>query len=312
MFDKLYHQDFLFGAKTKVGSLELTAQGLVNQFSESPFKNESNLAGEVKATWTIPNDVFGISTGYRYTGDGATLLFGNNDDSFGTKRTQRILANLWGKPVDVLRLGVDSNLTLDNADPVGSAKSYYQVYGKPWTEIALDSLVGRKSSISTYVKMNYALRSGYVYSASRNAFNLGEVGAHYYLADPIKDVMKGLDVTYGLNGWEDTKMLNTLIANMSFPKDLAVQAGLGLRLVRDYASDTVRNQNNLFAFSAGASWRVPVSAIRNPLLYGAFVYNMDPYDGNTANLKLNDDVTDGGAAKSDGQAQLRIMMKWDF
>jgi hypothetical protein len=186
------------------------------------------------------------------------------------------------------------------------------VYGKPWTEVALDSLFGRKSTVSGYVKMNYGLRDNYVYTASQSRFNLGEVGAKYSLTDPIKDVMKGLDVTYGFNGWDDTKVFNTLLTNLSFPKDLNVQSGLALRLVRDYAAQTIKDRNNLVGFSLGASWRVPISAIRNPLLYGNFVYNMDPYDGNTANLKLNDNVTDGGWAKSDGQAQLRVMMKWDF
>jgi len=304
VFDKLYHQDYLVGFRTKAAGIEVTAQGLMNRYSETAFDPGAHLAGEAKATWSVNDDALGTTLGYRYTGSGSELLFGNNADYLGQKGTQRSLANLWGKPVTGLKLGVDTTLTLDNQTPTGAAKSYFVAYGKPWFEASFDRLVGQKAGLNGYAKLNYALREGYRFTQTNDRFLWSEAG--------LKASLPGLDLTYGFNGGEDARTLQTLLASWTFPKDLAAQAGIGYRAARDTATAAQKTANNPLAFTLGTSWKLPEPALKTPLLYANFVYNMDPYDDNSNNLDFSDFITDGGVAKGDGKAQLRLLIKWDF
>ncbi|HTH14372.1 MAG TPA: glycogen-binding domain-containing protein [Spirochaetia bacterium] len=317
VFNKLYHQDYLVGLKTKVGPVDVTAQGLMNQFSESPYSQAANLAGEVKAQWSLADDVLGVAAGYRFTGTAATLLFGNNDDSFGTKGAQRYLANVWGKiPGTPVKLGTDTSTLLSVLNPSLGLEYYL----KPWVEFDLQGLTHQRSSLNTYVKTYYNFQPGLqslpdsdpLLQPSSTAVHIPEVGSKLAWANPVPGSINQLYLTYGMNSYERDKILHTLITQFQFPQNLNVDVGLGYRIVRDAAAQSVKDNNNAVGFSVQAAWRVPVAAIRNPLLFGAFVYNIDPYDSGTNNLKLDDNITDGNVAKNDGKAQLRVMMKWDF
>ncbi len=315
IFDKLYHQDFILGAKYKLAGVNLAAQGLVNLFSETPFAPESHLAGEFKADWALPADAFGLAGGYRYTGSLAAMIFGETDsgegDGLGEKGSQRVYLNLFGKPAGGLRLGLDASATLDHTEmPVLDL----QLYGKPYVEYDLSGFLGKKSSINAYAKAKYLIHEGFVFTAGGSSFLLGEAGAKFYLDAPVPGVVNSLDAYLGFNNWseDDDKTLTTLVLSARMPKDLGAELGLGLRAPRATASAAEVEANNWFGFSIGANWKVPVPAIKTPQLYGAFVYNMDPYDDGTANLDMADYVTDGGVSKSDGYATLRLMMKWDF
>jgi hypothetical protein len=305
VFDKLYNQDYLIGAKTKFGDIEIKGEGLVNQFSESPFDLARNTAVEAQLAWDVSN--FSITGGYRYTGEFAEMLFGNNNDSTGNKGTQRVLLNVNGKPFNGLKLGFESNAVLQTKTLANGDVEYY---AKPYSEVSLDSVMGRTSSLNTYIKLKYNSLQNFQYDPSQNAFLLGEAGAKWYLADPIQGAITGMDLYYGWNNWDTNKVFNTLVASLKLPQSATVEIGTGLRFARDSASASKKTGNNLGAFSLGGSWRVPLPAIKSPLLFGAFAYNMDPYSDNS--LAMSDYVTDGGTDKSDGKAQLRVLLKWEL
>jgi len=305
VFDKVYHQDFLVGAKTKVGDFEFKGEGLVNQFSEVSFDTGRNTAAEVQVAWDVAN--FSVTGGYRYTGEYAEMLFGNNNDSTGNKGTQRVLFNLNGKPVTGLKLGVESNAVLQTKTVADGAVEFY---AKAFGEVSLDTLMGRTSSLNTYTKLKYNLAKNFQYDPSQSPFLVGEVGAKWYLADPLKGAVTGMDLYYGWNNWDTNKVFNTLVASLKLPQSATLEVGTGLRFARDTAPASKKNGNNLGAFSFGGSWRVPLPAIKSPLLFGAFAYNMDPYSDNS--LSMSDSITDGGTDKSDGKAQLRVLLKWEL
>ncbi|HOX17170.1 MAG TPA: glycogen-binding domain-containing protein, partial [Spirochaetales bacterium] len=276
IFDKLYHQDLLFGAKYKLAGVNLAAQGLVNLFSEEAFGLDSHVAGELKADWALPADAFGFAASYRYTGSMAEMLFGNGD-SLGDKGSQRAYLNLWGKPLPALKLGLDSSATLDHLEmPVLDL----QLYGKPYVEYDLSGLVGKKSSINAYAKAKYLIHEGFVFTASGSNFLLGEAGAKLWLDAPVPGVVNSLDAYLGFNNWseDDDKSLTTLVLAARMPKDLSAELGFGVRVPRASASAAEVEQNNWLGASIGASWKVPKPALKSPLLYGAFAWNMDPYD----------------------------------
>lgn len=304
-FDKLYHQDFILGAKTKVGDFEFKGEGLLNQFSEVAFEVARNTAAEAQVAWDVPN--FSITGGYRYTGEFAEMLFGNNNDSTGNKGTQRVLLNVNGKPVNGLKLGIDSNAVVQTKTLADGAVEFY---AKAFGELSLDALMGKNSSLNTYTKLKYNWLKNYQYDPSQSAFLVGEAGAKWYLADPLPGAVTGMDLYYGWNNWDTSKVFNTLVASLKLPQSATLEVGTGLRLVRDSASSSKKNGNNLGAFSFGGSWRVPLPAIKSPLLFGAFAFNMDPYSDNS--LSMSDYTTDGGTDKSDGKAQLRVLLKWEL
>jgi len=320
IFDKLYHQDFILGAAAKVAGLDLKAQGLVNLFSESTFAPETNLAGDFKAIWSLPGDKFGITAGYRYTGSAVATLYGDNDsgesDTLGDAGTQRAILNLFGKPLADLKLGVDLRLRYFVLNPTATLAD--ELYSKPWIEANLSSLMGRKSTLNAYVKLGYLLDPNFVYVSDKAVFNAQEAGAKLSVAEPLPGTILNVDTWLGFNNSEADRTLTTLVTQIKLPKDRYAEIGLGLRLPRSYASQAIIDANNPFAFSLGGSWMLPIAEIKKPVLFGAFVWNMDPYDitngsnDATASLNFTDYIVNGGVGKRDGKAQFRLMLKWDF
>jgi hypothetical protein len=319
IFNVITQQDFILGARTKVAGIELTAEGLANLYGGVGFAADKHLAGELRGVWSLPADLFGLTLAYRYTGSSAISLYGDNDssesDTIGTQGTQRVLFNVYGKPADLLKIGADTKATLTTASMASNA---VELYAKPYVSLDMQSFIAMKSSLDVYGKLNYNLKPGYAYDGSGSAFVFGEAGAKFTVNDPIPGTVKATDLYIGWNNWEKDKHMATLVGQARMAKDLNVELGLGYRAVRGGASAATRSANNPFAFSVGGSWRTPLAEIKNPVLFGAFAYNMDPYDitngssDATASLNMTDYIINGGVGKRDGQAQLRVMLKWDF
>lgn len=304
-FDKIYHQDFLLGYKIRFDAFEIKAQGLLNVFSEETFDiiKDTAFGGQI----SYDRDGTGVLLRYRYTGDRANMLYGDNDGDLGRQASQKVVLNLFAKPNNIIKAGIDSETVigtynLDNTD--------IELYTKPWAEINLEQFVKKSSSINTYAKFKYNFLKDYVYTASQAPYQFGEFGTKWYLSEPIKGITKGIDVYYGINNWDNAKILHSLVSSTKFTNNVSLELGTGLRLVRDNQSDNIKKANNLIGFAIGSSWKVPVASIKTPLLYGAFVYNMDPLG--EGSLAMSDFVTDGGADKMNGLAQLRLMLKWEF
>lgn len=313
IFNKIYHQDIVLGAKTKALGITFSGQGLVNLFSESAFTSKANLAGEAKVSWA-GGDALGVTGGYRFTGSGVELLYGDNDssesDTLGSKGTQRVLLNVFAKSSDRIKAGLDSNVTLTTADLASKAA---EIYAKPWIETNLDGVIAKKGSLNGYAKVKYNLKQGYSYAASSSSFIFGEAGAKLNVTDPVPGVVKGADLYCGFNNWDDYKGFTTVIAALRLARDVGAEVGVSLRTPRATDTAAMKAQNNLLGFTVGGNWKIPAPEFKTPLLHGAFVYNMDPYDpDNYANLLMTDFVPTGGQSKMDGKAQLRLFLKWDF
>lgn len=304
-FDKLYHQDFLFGYSDRFGPLTFRTHALVNLFSEEDFDYTKDAAGALEVGYD--REGTGFLTAYRITGSRANMLYGDNDGSLGSQNSQRVLLNLFAKPNGTVKGGVDSNAVIMTEEFDDNAIEFY---AKPWAEVNLESALGKPSSVNAYAKGNYNLRDDYEYAASEEAWQFGEAGVKWYLSDPVPGAIKGMDLYYGFNNWDKARVFHSLVSSFKLPNNATVELGAGVRTVRDNQSDAMKEANNLMGFSLGGSWKLPAPKLKTPLLYGAFVYNMDPYDG--AALDLNDYVTDGGADRMNGKAQLRVMLKWAF
>jgi len=304
-FDKLYHQDLLLGYKIRVGSVEVKVHGLMNFFSEDDFAIAKDTAGAFEVNFD--RDGTGVLFGYRYTGDRANMLYGDNDGSLGRQASQRVLLNLFARPNTMFKGGIDSNAVIANHNLENTDVEFY---AKPWAEFNLEGVAGKPSSLNAYAKFNYTMKDGYVYVASDEKLLLGEFGTKWYLSEPVKGMTKGMDVYYGFNNWDSYRMFHSLVSSIKFVNNVSLELGTGVRLVRDDQKQSMKDANNLLGFAIGSSWKLPAPKLKTPLLYGAFVYNMDPIG--EGSLAMKDFVTDGGADKMNGKAQLRVMMKWEF
>ena len=298
IFDKLYHQDFIVGGKTKVANIDISAQTLINVFSETDFDVEDHVAGEIKLSSSFSEDKYGATVGYKYIGSGSEMLYGNNGDYLDDKGSQRISLDIYTNIVEDMKIGLDNNVKLvDEANN----DSVSNLFIGPYVDIELKNL---DATLKTYAKIDYILSDGFTHDGNGEKLQLTELGANFNIND--------MDFKYGLNNSDKDKMYNTLITSLKLPNNINAEIGLGLRTVRNDADQTVKDENNLIGFSLGGSWKIPVRKIKTPLLYGAFVYNMDPYDDETNGLEMDGYTTTDGVSKGDGSAQLRILVKWDF
>jgi len=321
IFDKVFQQDFIFAAKTKVAGIDFTGQGLVNVFSDTAFTPTGSLAGEVRGSYSVGDN--GVTAGYRYTGDSVSTIYGDNasseSDTLGDQGSQRVLLNGWGRISPIVRLGMDSNLEFVKNE---TSTVYSHLYAKPWTEIDTTGLLGKKSTFNAYVKGDMMVDAGGTFLASQSRYILQEVGTKLSVTSPLPNV-KSSDIYLSNDNSNQYQNFTSMVASLRMENSVSTELGLGLKLPRSFAPQTVKAENNYFAFSLGGSWILPAPALKNPMLFGAFVYNMDPYDitngsnDPTPNLNMSDYIINNtgvgtSVLKRDGQAQLRILLKWDF
>ncbi|WP_294428990.1 glycogen-binding domain-containing protein [uncultured Treponema sp.] len=162
------------------------------------------------------------------------------------------------------------------------------------------------------------------YAASDSAFLFKNAGITLEYSD-VSDVIKNLNLYYGLDNSNDTRMFNTLVASATLPMDFKVSAAFGLKTVKstDAADGYNKDLNNMLGFALGVSKQI--KRIKSPILYAQFVYNMDPYkkfgDGqdqlalNGANVSDRWDKQLGGIDAVDyydGYAAIRGGIRWEF
>jgi len=163
------------------------------------------------------------------------------------------------------------------------------------------------------------------YTASDSRFRFKKAGATFSMK-PDSDVVKGVNVYYGLDMSNSVRYFNTLIGQVKFPMDITANLAIGIKTEntasagKSFDSDT----NNPFAFALGVSKQF--KALKKPILYAQFVYNMDPFkhfgDGQDA-LNLDGANVKGSWEKEgvgdidpvewyDGRAAMRVGIRWDI
>ena len=164
------------------------------------------------------------------------------------------------------------------------------------------------------------------YSYSDNAFALEVAGVKFNMKPEDNDIIKNVDVYYGLDMSNDVRYFNTLVGQVTFPGDLKANLALGLKTENTASADDSFDSdvNNPFAFAVGVSKKF--AKFQKPTVYAQFVYNMDPFkhfgDGQDG-LNLDRSNVNGSHEKEgvgiidpvdwyDGRAALRCGIRWDI
>ena len=165
------------------------------------------------------------------------------------------------------------------------------------------------------------------YGASDSPFRFKKAGVSFAMT-PDSDIVKGVNVYYGLDMSNKVRYFNTLIGQVMFPGDVTANLAFGLK-TENTLSDGDKYKfdsdvNNPFAFAVGVSKKF--KAMKKPTLYAQFVYNMDPFkhfgDGQDA-LNLDRCNVNGSHEKEgvgkidavdwyDGRAAMRVGIRWDI
>jgi len=166
------------------------------------------------------------------------------------------------------------------------------------------------------------------YAASDSRFRFKKAGATFSMK-PDSDIVKGVNVYYGLDLSNEYRYFNTLVGQVKFPMDITANLAIGIK-TENTASDSNMykfdsDTNNPFAFAVGVSKQF--KAMKKPTVYAQFVYNMDPFkhfgDGQDA-LNLNGANVNGSWKKNadvgtidpvdlyDGRAAMRVGIRWDI
>ena len=163
------------------------------------------------------------------------------------------------------------------------------------------------------------------YGASDSRFRFKKAGATFSMK-PDSDVVKGVNVYYGLDMSNSVRYFNTLVGQVKFPMDITANLAIGIKTENTASADKTfdSDTNNPFAFALGVSKQF--KALKKPILYAQFVYNMDPFkhfgDGQDA-LNLDGANVKGSWEKEgkgdidpvdwyDGRAAMRVGIRWDI
>ena len=167
---------------------------------------------------------------------------------------------------------------------------------------------------------------GEKYASSDSKFRVKVAGASFSMKPEYSDLIKGINVYYGLDLSNSVRTFNTLVGKLSLKDDWTVNAAVGLKLENTVSADDTFNAdaNNPFAFALGVSKQF--KAMKKPTVYAQFVYNMDPFkhfgDGQDA-LNMNRSNVNGSHEKEgvgvidpvdwyDGRAAMRVGIRWDI
>ncbi len=287
-------------------------------------------------------------------------------ETLGVLNSQRVAFTGWVKPVDALQvnLGVTAVMALENIDTSDEIVKGYIDDSRVWSawyagrcSSDMAPLFGIENgaeftfkpelsytledygiTIGAYGDLNYnaydveeggfgAEYIGEKYGASDSRFRFKKAGATFSMK-PDSDIVKGVNVYYGLDMSNKVKYFNTLIGQVKFPMDITANLAIGIKTENTASADKSFDSdvNNPFAFALGVSKQF--KALKKPILYAQFVYNMDPFkhfgDGQD-NLNLDRANVKGSWAKEsvdnkirdavnwyDGRAAMRVGIRWDI
>ena len=167
-------------------------------------------------------------------------------------------------------------------------------------ETTIDPATGKvvKQTVGKYLK------SSNDFSSTENPFRLSKVGVTASKKFD-SDIVKGVDVFYGMDNTNGARLFNTLVGQVKFAKNFTATVAFGLKTVNDnkaaedagykdkteYTTTDVYGNtvntgiksitkgnsdlNNPFAFAVGVSKQF--DKLKKPTVYAQFVYNTDPF-----------------------------------
>ena len=333
-------------------------------YRSGEFDGIQNMAANARVGFKA--DTWNVNAEYRLRGAQASMLYlrENHDDGtfdlseeLGVLNSQRIALDASVTPMEALNinLGVLAEMPLEKlavTDPLvatylgGGAEGMQGWYEGRCGEKMMP-LFGIDSGLELTIKpavtytmdvdamtfgayadmqfCNYNDAEKY-YSTSDSNFRVKVAGASFSMKPEYSDLIKGINVFYGLDLTNNVRSFNTLVGKVSFKDDWTVNAAVGLKLENTASADDTFNAdtNNPFAFAVGVSKQF--KAMKKPTVYAQFVYNMDPFkhfgDGQDA-LNMNRSNVNGSWQKEgkgsidavdwyDGRAAMRVGIRWDI
>jgi len=283
--------DIIIGAKGNYAGAEVKAQFLLPASKEEV---KDAVAYAVKASYGM--DAFGVGLGLHNAQANASMMYGDND---GIDQNQTaIYLNPWGK-FSAFKVGANVTLWTTQDFKFGDKLDFAI---NPYASVNFADLDVLNGEFDIYAKMDlYALKE-------EDAFNFYELGAKFSMND-VSDPVPSFAVLAALQ-MQDVKNYLSLIGTLDTSIGIGVELGTGLRLLTDKATDPDKDANELFGFFLGANYKV--KALKDGKFYGAFVFNMDPYDSDKDGLKLDGHRVDKDIDDFAGKAKFRLGMIWDF
>ena len=333
-------------------------------YRSGEFDGIQNMAANARVGFKA--DTWNVNAEYRLRGAQASMLYlrENHDDGtfdlseeLGVLNSQRIALDASVTPMEALNinLGVLAEMPLEKLDVTDPLVATYLGGGaegmQSWYASRCGSemmpLFGIDSGLELTIKpavtytmdvdamtfgayadmqfCNYNDAEKY-YSTSDSNFRVKVAGASFSMKPEYSDLIKGINVFYGLDLTNNVRSFNTLVGKVSFKDDWTVNAAVGLKLENTASADDTFNAdtNNPFAFAVGVSKQF--KAMKKPTVYAQFVYNMDPFkhfgDGQDA-LNMNRSNVNGSWQKEgvgnidavdwyDGRAAMRVGIRWDI
>jgi hypothetical protein len=279
-----FEGDIIFGAKWSDFGVDLKAQMLTALGSKEV---KDALGYKVAAGYS--QDIFGVNASFGSYQPNVSMLYGDNDNFSAGDSV--IEVNPWTAPLDGLKLGVDFSLktTYEFKFDAKNNKDF-----KPWVNLNLEPLAGLNATADLYAKMAFDA------NAKEDAFSFNEFGLKYGMTE-VSDIIPAFSVNYTLN-LGDVKSLHSVFANLSTAPGINVDLGFLLRLMASDAEQAEIDKNALFGFFLGANYKL--AALKDAKLFGDFVFNMDPFDGDSVDNEKIDQFA--------GKARFRLGLTWDF
>jgi hypothetical protein len=282
------------GVKFNMSGFDLKAQASIPVASD---KVEDGMAFKVLAGYGM--DMFGVTSTFGNYQKNAYLMYGDDDHVKNNAEKTIVELNPWVKPVDGLKIGLDNKMTTNDKFKM-DVKNEFNF--KPYVNVDLGKLAAVKMTVDGYSKLFFDA------NADEDAFKFNELGLKLGMTE-VSEAVPSFDVYYGLQN-ADIKSLHTLIASMTTKPGIGIDIGTGIRLTNSDATEAQEKENCMLGFVMGADYKV--KALKDGVLFGAFVYNMDPYDDDKDDLKWSDYRPDKDIDDFAGNAKFRLGMKWDF
>jgi hypothetical protein len=282
--------DIIVGVKGNYAGAEVKAQFLLPASKE---KVEDAIAYAVKASYGM--DAFGVGLGLHNAQANASMMYGDND---AIKNETKIEVNPWGK-FSAFKVGADVTLVTTQKYKFDEKMNFSF---KPYGNVNFADLDVLNGELDLYAKMDLDAK------AEEDAFKFNELGLKFNMND-VSDPVPSFAVLAALQ-MQEVKNYLSLIGTLDTSIGIGVELGAGLRLLTDKATGPDKDANELFGFFLGANYKV--KALKDGKFFGAFVFNMDPYDSDKDGLKLDGHRVDKDIDDFAGKAKFRLGMIWDF
>ena len=282
--------DIIIGVKGNYAGAEVKAQFLLPASKEEV---KDAVAYAVKASYGM--DAFGVGLGLDNAQANASMMYGDND---AIKNETKIEVNPWGK-FSAFKVGADVTLVTTQKYKFDEKMNFSF---KPYGNVNFADLDVLNGELDLYAKMDLDAK------AEEDAFKFNELGLKFNMND-VSDPVPSFAVLAALQ-MQEVKNYLSLIGTLDTSIGIGVELGAGLRLLTDKATGPDKDANELFGFFLGANYKV--KALKDGKFFGAFVFNMDPYDSDKDGLKLDGHRVDKDIDDFAGKAKFRLGMIWDF